>query len=130
MDPAFVVEYKRDNLGRISSLTETSDGKSTLYEYHYDKAGRLHAVTDRVCPERRSNGTFLEILNGRGKGSSTENQRQIVGALLTEAAFNHSGIINAAVDDRIRFHAMIQDNCHVVTDVLLSKRPEAARSLG
>ena len=41
----FSTGYIRDKLGRITQLTETVDGTTTVYEYAYDEAGRLDTVT-------------------------------------------------------------------------------------
>lgn len=43
-NPFFSIRYTRDALGRISALTETSEGKSTRWSYRYDQAGRLASV--------------------------------------------------------------------------------------
>ena len=43
--------YTRDELDRISQLTETIDGVTTRYDYSYDSAGRLEEVkTDSYHP--------------------------------------------------------------------------------
>jgi RHS repeat-associated protein len=39
-------DYQRDKLGRITQQVETVQGDSTTYDYHYDLAGRLDAVTE------------------------------------------------------------------------------------
>ena len=40
----YSAKYTRDNLGRISALTETIGGTATTYAYTYDLAGRLASV--------------------------------------------------------------------------------------
>ena len=42
--PVYAVFYTRDNLGRISTKTETTDGATHSYDYAYDLAGRLTEV--------------------------------------------------------------------------------------
>jgi len=47
--------YQRDNLGRITQKSETIDGITTTYIYHYDLAGRLDEVKqDEVIVETYS----------------------------------------------------------------------------
>ncbi|MEA3411387.1 MAG: RHS repeat-associated core domain-containing protein, partial [Pseudomonadota bacterium] len=40
----FVVDYTRDQLGRITRKNETIEGRTHVYAYHYDGAGRLSSV--------------------------------------------------------------------------------------
>jgi len=40
----YSVQYTRDNLGRITGKTETTDGPAHTYDYTYDLAGRLSEV--------------------------------------------------------------------------------------
>ena len=42
--PLFQTSYAHDNLGRITTLTETVDSTTNLYVYGYDAAGRLATV--------------------------------------------------------------------------------------
>jgi len=42
--PVFEQDFERDALGRIVKKTETLQGLTTVYEYFYDQAGRLHEV--------------------------------------------------------------------------------------
>ena len=42
--PFFEQSFDRDALGRIVKKTETLQGSTTVYEYFYDQAGRLHEV--------------------------------------------------------------------------------------
>ena len=84
----------------------------------------MYAVPDGVCAKRRPNGTLFEIFNGRGKRAGAKHQGQVVGALLTETPFNHSRIVDAAVDDRGGLDAMVEDNGHAITDVLLREGAE------
>jgi RHS repeat-associated protein len=42
----FDVTYTRDNLGRITTKTETENGVTTTWGYGYDSQGRLQNVTD------------------------------------------------------------------------------------
>ena len=42
--PIFEQILERDDLGRITTKTEIIDGVTTVYEYFYDTAGRLHEV--------------------------------------------------------------------------------------
>jgi len=41
----FSVAYERDTLGRVTKKTETLQGKTEVYGYDYDRAGRLTDVT-------------------------------------------------------------------------------------
>jgi YD repeat-containing protein len=43
--PQYAVTYTRDKLGRITGHVETLAGATTAFEYTYDTAGRLTAVT-------------------------------------------------------------------------------------
>jgi RHS repeat-associated protein len=43
----FEVDYLYDELGRIESLSETTDGSTRTFEYGYDRRGRLVEVTER-----------------------------------------------------------------------------------
>ena len=38
------IDYERDPLGRIVKKTETIEGKTDVYVYEYDPAGRLKAT--------------------------------------------------------------------------------------
>jgi RHS repeat-associated protein len=42
--PAFSTEYVRDAIGRVTEKTETIEGVTTVYGYHYDAVGRLDEV--------------------------------------------------------------------------------------
>lgn len=41
----YTVKYERDLLGRIIKMTETIDGRTDVFAYDYDRAGRLEDVT-------------------------------------------------------------------------------------
>src|SRR2546429_9997612 len=106
--------------------------RSTLFPYttlFRSQYGSLHTVTDRVGPKRGANGALFEIFNRRRKGPSAKDYCQFMSALLTEIPFNHSGIVDASIDNGIRFDAMIEDDGHVAADILLGEGPKAARGL-
>src|SRR5215469_6931665 len=95
-------------------------------KHHHEEAqyGSLHAVTDRVCPKGGANGALFEIANRRRKCSSAKDDCQFMRALLAEIPFNHSGIVDATVDDGIRFDAMIEDDGHVAAEIRLGEGPK------
>ena len=47
----FDQQYARDRLGRITTLTETLGGATSILGYTYDAAGRLSSVTRNGAPE-------------------------------------------------------------------------------
>ncbi len=49
----FNVSYQRDLLGRITEKTETIEATTTVFQYDYDQAGRLHEV--------RRDGTTISL---------------------------------------------------------------------
>ena len=48
--PVYSASYTRDNLGRITALSETVSGTTTNFVYSYDTAGRLASVTRNGTP--------------------------------------------------------------------------------
>jgi len=62
--------YRRDNLGRITQKTETVEGMTTAYDYHYNLAGQLIEVFRNEVSINRydDNGNRL-ALNGIVVGS-------------------------------------------------------------
>jgi len=57
--PIYVVDYIRDDLGRIDFLTESIDGQTRTFDYVYDAAGRLTDVL-------HTGGTTHYELDGNG----------------------------------------------------------------
>ncbi len=69
------VSYVRDAIGRISSKTETVNGVTTTYDYHYDLAGRLTGVDKNGIPSSSytydSNGNRLSYSGELGSFTGT-----------------------------------------------------------
>ena len=69
------VSYVRDAIGRISSKTETVNGVTTTFDYHYDLAGRLTGVDKNGIASSTytydSNGNRLSYSGELGSFSGT-----------------------------------------------------------
>jgi RHS repeat-associated protein len=89
----FTVQYERDPLGRIVKLTETIQGRTDVYAYGYDRAGRLSDVTKNGMKvahyEHDSNGNRLLYKGrlGEFKGSYDAQDRILS---YGNIAFNHT----------------------------------------
>lgn len=75
------VVYLRDDLGRIQEKTETVDGVTITYSYHYDTSGHLDSVAE--------NGTLVADYSYDSNGNRN-------------GGFNRQGAINAIVDEQDR----------------------------
>ena len=80
---AYSVSYSRDNLGRITSKTETVSGTTSTYAYTYDQAGRLTDVskngTNTVHHDYDTNGNREGWAVPTGSGTATyDNQDRLV----------------------------------------------------
>jgi RHS repeat-associated protein len=77
----FDTQYKRDRLGRIVELTESIDGKSAVFAYDYDEAGRLQEVrkdgarTARYEYDANGNRVKFEGPNGVVTGQCDDQDR-------------------------------------------------------
>ena len=83
-------------------------------------------MADGIGSERWADGALFKILDGRRKGAGAEDQREIMGAFLAEVSFDQTGIIDAAIDHRSGIDAVVQNNSHLSTLVLLRKGSEAS----
>ena len=81
-------------------------------------------------PVRNRFGTGVCALNDRSrKRARFQHQRQIMCRVLAEIAFDHAGIIDAAVDGWGGIHAVVEHDGHLPTKILLREGPEAVRRI-
>ena len=96
--PVLDLSYTRDAVGRIKSLSEQNQGKTTLVEYSYDRADRLSAVkTDGRPAEMNSYdpaGNRLRVAS-RGKvvRATYDDRDRLLGAAATHYTWMPDGTL-------------------------------------
>ena len=83
--------YLRDNLGRITQLTETIQGTTTTWAYSYENSGRLSIVTRNGAPFESyiydANGNRLTRVSAAGTTIyGTDDQDRLLSAVGTSGA--------------------------------------------
>jgi len=73
LNSLYAVDYARDALGRISTLTETLAAVTSVYGYGYDLAGRLVSVSLNGAPL----ATYSYDANGNRLGGSYDQQDRL-----------------------------------------------------
>jgi RHS repeat-associated protein len=90
----FAVEYERDQLGRIIKLTETIDGRKTVFSYDYDRAGRLKEVfkdgARQAHYEYDANGNLEAVMGANGEPVRAEYDAQDRLLRFGNATYNHT----------------------------------------
>src|SRR5436189_289090 len=90
---------------------------------------RGHALANGVASERRTDRTLFELRERRRKRSAAQHEREVVGLLRREAAFDDALAGDLTLDDRIRDDFVVEDDRHVAADVVFRQRGELRRSV-
>ena len=101
--PLFQTGYARDNLGRITTLTETVEGTTNLYLYSYDAAGRLATVIRNGAQiasySYDANGNRTNTSDSRGTfAGSYDNQDRLLSYGSATYSYSANGELQSKTD--------------------------------
>lgn len=101
--PLFQTGYARDNLGRITTLTETIESTTNLYLYSYDAAGRLATVIRNGAQVASysydANGNRTNSTDSRGTfAGSYDNQDRLLSYGSATYSYSANGELQSKTD--------------------------------
>src|SRR5450432_2713785 len=84
-------------------------------------------MTNGVSAQRRTDGALFKISDRGGKRAGAQDEREVVGIILAEVAFDEAGVVDAALDDRGGVDMVLEHDSHLAAGVLFGEGTKAAR---